>query len=164
MSDFRHAPRPRRDTGFTLIEILIAIVLLGGVIAGTMAALRATTLSGAVHRDHSRAHAWLQTASDMLYASKKEPCNNTDADKGELYVRTKYDAVVDGVPKPTDWSAWQIRVVPTVKFWNAANLDSDPDVEYYFGSDCDPSLQLQLIALEVRSPSGRIIETVEIVK
>jgi hypothetical protein len=51
-----------------------------------------------------------------------------------------------------------------VKFWNAANLDADPDTEYYFGPDCDPSLTLQLIELEVKSPNGQVIETVEIVK
>jgi prepilin-type N-terminal cleavage/methylation domain-containing protein len=164
VSDFRDAPRPHRDAGLTLIEILIAIVLLAGVIAGSMAALRATTLSGGIHRDHSRAHAWLQTASDILYAEPKTPCNTTDADKGESKVRAAYDAVVDAVPNPPDWKDWQIRVVPSVKFWNAANLDADPDVEYYFGTACDPSLQLQLVQLEVKSPSGRIIETVEIVK
>jgi prepilin-type N-terminal cleavage/methylation domain-containing protein len=164
VSDFRDAPRPRRDAGFTLIEILIAIVLLGGVIAGTMATLRATTLSGALHRDHSKAHEWLQSASDMLYAYPKLACNTTDADEGESAVRTAYDTVVKGVPNPPDWKDWQIRVVPTVKFWNSANLDADPDKEYFFGSDCDPNLTLQLIELEVKSPSGRIIESVEIVK
>ena len=164
MSDFRDAPRPRRDTGFTLIEILIALVLLGGVIAGSMAALRATTIGGSIHRDHSRAHAWLQSASDMLYAAPKEYCNTTDADKGQSKVLAKYDLVVKGVANPPEWNDWQIRVVPTVKFWNSANLDADPDKEYYFGADCDPNLTLQLIQLEVKSPSGRIIESVEIVK
>ena len=164
MSDFRDAPRPRRDTGFTLIEVLIAIVLLGGVIAGTMATLQATTLSGEIHRDHSRAHAWLQSASDVLYAAPKTQCNTTDADKGELTVRTTYDAIIDAAPKPAEWSAWQIKVVPKVKFWNSANLDTDPDLEYFFGAGCDPSLQLQLIEIQVASPSGRIIESVEIVK
>jgi hypothetical protein len=37
-----------RDRGGSLIEILIAIVLLGGVVGGTLATLRATILSGAV--------------------------------------------------------------------------------------------------------------------
>jgi len=164
VSDFRDAPRPRRDSGFTLIEVLIAVVLLGGVIAGTMATLQATTIGGELHRDHSRAFAWLQTASDVLYAAPKEPCSTTAADKGESAVRAKYDAIVDAAPKPAEWATWQISVVPTVKFWNSSNLDTDPDKEFYFGSNCDPSLQLQLIELEVKSPSGRIIETVEIVK
>jgi len=164
VTQFPDAQRPRRDTGVTLIEILIAITLLAGVIAGSMAALRATTISGEIHRDHSRAHAWLQTASDILYAYPKVACDGTQADAGELNVRTKYDLVVKGVPNPPEWKDWQIRIVPTVKFWNASNIDSDPDVEYYFGNTCDPNLQLQLISLEVKSPSGRIIETVDIVK
>ena len=164
MSDSRDAPRPRRDTGFTLIEILIALVLLGGVIAGTMATLRATTIGGEIHRDHTRAHAWLQSASDMLYAAPKIACNNVDADKGAFTVWKEYDKVVKGVANPPEWKDWQIRVVAPVKFWNSANLDADPDNEFFFGADCDPSLTLQLIQLEVMSPSGRIIENVEIVK
>ena len=156
--------RRRRDAGVTLIEILISIVLMGGVVAGTMATLRATIMSGAIHRDHSNAHGWLQSASDILYASPKVACNTTDADKGEAKVRAAYDAVIDSVPNPQDWKDWQIRVIPTVQFWNSGNLDSDPDIEFFFGTGCDPSLTLQLVALQVRSPSGKIIESVSIVK
>ena len=159
------ANRPSRDRGVTLIEICIAITLLAGVIAGSMAALRATTISGALHRDHSRAHAWLQSASDILYAEIKKGCDATLADQGEEKVRLKYDSVIDlKVKKPSDWDSWQIQVVQPVKFWNSANLDSDPDPEFFFGSDCDPNLQLQQITIQVKAPSGRIIETVEIVK
>lgn len=126
--------------------------------------MRASIVGGTIHRDHSRAHAWLQSASDILYAEPKVGCDRASADGGEAAVRAAYDAVVDAVPNPPEWRDWQIRVVPHVTFWNAANLDGDPDVEYFFGANCDPSLTLQLIELEVRAPSGRIIETVQIVK
>jgi len=147
-----------------MIEILIALVLIGGVVAGTMATLRATAIAGSRHRDHSNAHGWLQSASDILYAAPKVACDGSLADNGEAAVRASYDAVVDAVPHPQDWNSWQIRVIPNVQFWNAANLDSDPDVEYFFGSDCDPSLSLQLVTIEVRNTDGAIIENVEIVK
>lgn len=153
-----------RDRGTTLIEILIAIVLIGGVVAGTMATLRATTLAGTVHRDHSNAHGWLQSASDILYAAPKVACDTSLPNNGEATVRAAYEAVVDGVPNPQDWQDWQIRVVGPVQFWNSGNIDADPDIEFFFGSDCDPSLSLQLIELEVRSTNNRIIESVEIVK
>jgi hypothetical protein len=143
---------------------MIAIVLLGGVVGGTMAALRATILSGAVHRDHAKAHAWLQSTSDILYASPKVYCNTIDADGGESTVRTEYGKIVVGVETPEGWNGWQISVVSPVQFWNAGEIDSDPDVDLYFGSACDPNLELQLIELQVRAPSGRIIESVEIVK
>ncbi|MDW3215413.1 MAG: hypothetical protein R8G01_15535 [Ilumatobacteraceae bacterium] len=159
----RHHPRPR-DGGVTIIEILIAVVLIGGVIAGTMATLRATTIAGTLHRDHSNAHGWLQSASDILYAAPKVSCDSSQPDNGEAFVRAAYETVVDGVPNPQDWKDWQIRVVGPVQFWNSANIDADPDIEFFFGSDCDPSLTLQLIQLEVRSTNNKIIESVEIVK
>jgi type II secretory pathway pseudopilin PulG len=148
----------------SLIEIMIAIVLVGGVVAGTMAALQATTIAGALHRDNSNAHGWLQSASDVLYASPKVACNDAMPDNGEADVRNAYDNVVKSVAHPQNWNNWQIRVVPDVQFWNAANLDADPDVEYFFGSDCDPSLTLQLVTIEVRNTDGSVIESVEIVK
>jgi hypothetical protein len=147
-----------------MVEILIAIVLMGGVVAGTMATLRASTIASTIHRDHANAHAWLQTASDILYASDKVGCDTTLAANGEAEVRAAYNAVVDAVPHPQGWEEWQIRIIPPVQFWNAANLDADPDVEYYFGPGCDPSLTLQLIEIEVRNTDGNIIESVEIVK
>jgi hypothetical protein len=155
----------RRDPGSTLIEILIAIVLLGGVVGGTLATLRATILSGTVQRDHAKAHAWLQSSSDVLYGSEKVSCKPSESDvSNELATRTAYDAIVKDLETPDDWKDWQMNVVQPVLFWNAGNLDADPDVDLYFGAGCDPSLTLQLIELEVRSPSGRIIESVEIVK
>lgn len=153
-----------RDVGVSLIEILIAVVLLGGVVAGTLATLQASIIGGTVHRDHSNAHGWLQSASDILYAAPKVSCDGALADNGEAAARAAYESVVDSVPNPQDWQDWQIRVVEPVQFWNAANLDSDPDIEFFFGSDCDPSLTLQLIQIEVKSTDGRIIENVEIVK
>jgi hypothetical protein len=153
-----------RDRGVTIIEILIAVVLIGGVIAGTMATLRATTIAGTLHRDHSNAHAWLQSASDILYAAPKVACDDSLPDKGEANVRAAYESIVDSVANPQDWKDWQIRIVGPVQFWNSGNLDSDPDVEFFFGSDCDPSLSLQLIHIEVRSTTHQIIESVEIVK
>lgn len=154
----------RVDAGMTLIEILIAIVLLGGVVAGTMATLRTSIIAGALHRDHSNAHGWLQSASDMLYAAPRTDCDPAVPDKGEQDVRDDYIDIVKAVPHPQEWDTWQINVVYPVKFWNADNVDADPDVEYFFGSDCDPSLGLQLVTIEVRNTDGAIIENVEIVK
>ena len=129
-----------------------------------MATLRATIIAGTVHRDHANAHGWLQSASDILYAAPKVGCDAALPDKGESAVRASYETVVDAVPNPQDWKDWQIKVLSPVQFWNAGNLDADPDIEFFFGSDCDPSLTLQLIEIEVRSTSGKIIESVEIVK
>lgn len=153
-----------RDDGATLVEVVIAVVLMGTIVAATLTTMRTSVLGGELHRDHSNAHAWLQSASDVLYAAPKTYCDPNQADKGEAAVRAAYDSVIDAVPNPLDWRDWQIQIIGKVQFWNAANIDADPDVEYFFGSNCDPSLTLQLIKIEVKSTTGEIIEDVEIVK
>lgn len=149
-----------------MVEILISIVLMGTAVGGTLSALRSSIVGGTIQRDHANAHAWLQSASDLIYAEPKTPCNPSLADGGESDVRTAYEAIADGVANPEGWSTWQISVVGPIQFWNAADVNNDRVPEYSFGSNCqeDVGLSLQLIKLQVRSPNGRIVETVEIVK
>jgi len=154
------------DRGITLVEILVAVVLISTVVVATLTTLRVSIVAGTVHRDHSNAHAWLQSASDRLYAQVKEDCSTTNiVDGGKGAILAKYQLVVDLVDNPEDWVNWQIRIVD-VKFWNASDTDSDGIVEYRFGTVCQDSinLALQLLTLEVRSPNGRIIEQVELIK
>ncbi len=54
--------------------------------------MRASIVGGTIHRDHSRAHAWLQSASDILYAEPKVGCDRASADGGEAAVRAAYEA------------------------------------------------------------------------
>ncbi len=157
-------PTRCRDVGSTLIELLIAIVIIGTVVTGTLATLRTTIISGTINRDHATAHGWLQSASDLVYSAPKVLCDGALPDDGEAAARNSYSAVIAVVPNPEGWADTQIRIVPPIQFWNAANIDSDPNIEYFFSGTCDPTHSLQLINLEVVSESGSIIENVEIVK
>lgn len=155
----------RRDSGTTLVEILVSIVLIGTAVVATLGALRISMLGGTIHRDHANAHAWLQSASDVLYASEKEDCDTSLGDGGRSVIIGKYQPIVDAVGNPEGWTNSQIQVVG-LDFWNATDTDGDGIVEYRFGPVCQDSinLALQRVTLEVRSPSGRIIEQVELVK
>jgi type II secretory pathway pseudopilin PulG len=155
----------RRDSGTTLIEILVSIVLIGTAVVATLGALRISVIGGTIHRDHANAHAWLQSASDVLYASEKEDCDTSLSDGGKSMIIATYQPVVDAVANPEGWANTQIQVVD-LEFWNATDTDGDGIVEYRFGSVCQDSinLSLQRVTLEVRSPDGRIIEQVELVK
>ena len=55
-----------RDRGFTFIELLVAVVLLGTIVVATLAGLRAAIVAGTVDENHSKTYAWLQTASDAI--------------------------------------------------------------------------------------------------
>jgi len=149
----------------TLIEILVAVVLIGTVVVATLGALRISILGGTVHRDHANAHAWLQSASDVLYAREKVDCSSTDPDGGRAAILTQYQPTVDVVPNPETWTNSQIKLID-IQFWNATDTDNDGIVEYRFGNVCQATinLSLQRITLEVRSPNGRIIEQVELIK
>jgi type II secretory pathway pseudopilin PulG len=155
----------RRDSGTTLVEILVSIVLIGTAVVATLGALRVSIVGGTVHRDHANAHAWLQSASDVLYASEKEDCDTALSDGGKSVIIGKYQPIVDAVANPEGWTNSQIRIVG-LEFWNATDTDNDGIVEYRFGAVCQDSinLALQRVTLEVRSPNGRIIEQVELVK
>jgi hypothetical protein len=164
-SELARVPTARRDSGTTLIEILVSIVLIGTAVVSTLGALRISVIGGTIHRDHANAHAWLQSASDVLYASEKEDCDTSLSDGGKAMIIGTYQPVVDAVANPEGWTNTQIRVVD-LEFWNATDTDGDGIVEYRFGSVCQDSinLSLQRITIEVRSPDGRIIEEVELVK
>lgn len=164
-SDVAKASAHRRDSGVTLVEILVSIVLIGTAVVATLGAFQISILGGAVHRDHANAHAWLQSASDVLYASEKQDCDISQADGGRSVIIDAYQPVVDAVANPQGWSNSQIQIVD-LEFWNATDTDNDGIVEYRFGAACQDSinLALQRVTLEVRSPDGRIIEQVELVK
>ena len=53
-----------------------------------------------------------------------------------------------------------------IQLWNSLDSDLDGQTEFYFGTECqdDRNLTLQQITIQVSSPSGRIIEQVELVK
>ncbi len=164
-SEAASAARPQRDSGTTLVEILVSIVLIGTAVVATLGALRISVIGGTIHRDHANAHAWLQSASDVLYASEKEDCDTSLSDGGKSTIMATYQPVLDMVANPEGWTNSQIKVVD-LEFWNATDTDGDGIVEYRFGDVCQDSinLSLQRVTLEVRSPDGRIIEHVELVK
>ena len=153
------------DSGFSLVEILVSIVLIGTAVVATLGALQISILGGTIHRDHANAHAWLQSASDVLYASDKVDCDTLAADGGKAVILAAYEPIVNAVVNPETWADSQIAITE-LEFWMATDTNSDGIVEYRFGTTCQDSIHLglQRLTLEVRSPNGRIIEQVEIIK
>ena len=134
----------------------MAIVLLGTGVIAMLSTLDVTIQASATERDHANAHAWLQTASDVLYGLERYDCGTVTA-ADELGVRTLYETEMKSIAtNPEGWPADNIRVVPPVLFW---------DGEFY-QSVCydDQNINLQLITIEVRNLENKIVETVQVVK
>jgi prepilin-type N-terminal cleavage/methylation domain-containing protein len=147
--------RDSRDRGVSLIEILISVVLLGLGIVAMLTTLGVAIDASATERDHANAHAWLQSAADVLYGHERLDCGTQSASL-EPTIRAAYETAVQTADNPEGWTDDRIRIVAPVLFW---------DGEIY-QSTCydDENINLQLITIEVRNPSNEIVETVQVVK
>jgi type II secretory pathway pseudopilin PulG len=153
----------------TLVEVLIAIVLLGSVVTAGLTLLTGTINGTVLDRDHSNAHAWLQTASDMLYAREPENCYQDTPTKTytaleketrRLAIIAAYQTTIQQTENPEDWPAGNITVVD-LWFWHydqAANFGVE---EGWVKDRC--TTDLQRLLLRVRNTDGRIVEEVEVI-
>jgi Tfp pilus assembly protein PilV len=154
--EVEHAEPPsRRDRGTSLIEILVAIVLLGGAVGAMLTTLRVTVSASSLQRDHANAYAWLQTAADVLYGAEREDCGTTTTSR-QAAVVARYQQIVSGTENPENWPAQNIEVLPPVYFWDGTR--------YQLTCYDDQGINLQLVTLQVRNLDGRIIERIQVVK
>jgi Tfp pilus assembly protein PilV len=163
--------RSEPDRGSSLIEILISVVLLGTVVLATLGATFSSVVGTRVARDHAKAYQWLQSAGGVLQASERAGCDydpvNEPSDaafaNGEEKVRLTYqDRIRTGVVNPPAWEDRQITVLYPVKIWDG-NRYWEPATAPQSCYDADGYL-LQLVTLQVTSPDGRILETIQVVK
>lgn len=142
------------DDGFTLVEVLVAVVLLAVGGSATLVALGAAVNGSGRLQQHANAQTWLQTASDVLVDrdTPRVPCTGAD----DTAQRTAYTAVVRSVPNPDGWAAERISVT-NVSFWDGTRFRDDVCYE-------DLALKLQLIELRAVSPDGRVSEELQVVK
>lgn len=156
------------DRGVTFIEVLVAIVLLGTAGVGVLAALRVSIDATRLERDHSRAFQWLQSANGVLQAAPRVSCGYTLPDDaayatGEEKVRLQYQSLIRStVVNPPGWADSQLTVRPPVKVWDGTRY-WDPAAAPQTCYDSDGFL-LQLVTLQVTSPDGDIIESIQVVK
>jgi type II secretory pathway pseudopilin PulG len=142
-----------RDRGESLIEILISVVLLGMGVTALLSTLMVTIEASATERDHANAHAWLQSASDVLYRYERKSCSTYSA----ADIATEYQTEIRAhATNPENWPAGNIEIVPPVLFWNG---DIYQDICWD-----SKNVNLQLITIRVRNLDGRIVEEVQVVK
>jgi len=149
----------------TMIEVLVAIVLIGLVVTAILTTLTTTTTASAVDRDHAIAFTWLQAASDEVYRDARVPCT-----AGQAAAITAYDTAAKSVPRPVRWASEPTAViaVTNVEYLGRPdpNADFDWDATYCFegGIYAGSPLYTQRVTIEARSPDGRIVKTIQMVK
>jgi prepilin-type N-terminal cleavage/methylation domain-containing protein len=152
-----------RDAGFTLIEILIVIMLMGLVLTAVLATLQVATKASAVDQEHAIAYSWLQAASDEIYRQPRVPCDSaTDP------IAT-YTAYAHAVPRPISWDATSAHIeVVGVEYLGRVTPDADFEWDAAFcfegGVYVDSPLYTQRITLQATSPTGGLVKTLQMVK
>ncbi len=146
------------DAGTTLIEILMAVILVGIAFVALLAGLGTVALGSDIHRKQADAEAVLTTASEVLRAGAvaHRSCETAPAPAPEYQeqLRARVDLTSVG------WLKASVTVVD-VRF-----SDGDGD----FGDACYDTaalghlLDLQLVTIRVVTPDGRATEQVDVVK
>lgn len=154
----RHDAFCKVDRGLTLVEILVSIVLLGLAAGGTLGAMAMAVRGSAVHRDLTNAQEWLQSASDNLQGQPRQDCDNVGgvAGEAESRIRSTYQNYVQTIGSPDGWVPSQITVLYPVLFWDGDQYQTTCYDNY--------GINLQLVKLQVKDPSGRVVRTLQVVK
>lgn len=154
------APTPGRqpDSGLSLVEILVSVVLLGTVGVALLASLQATILGSRVGRDHAQAHEWLQSATEVLVNDVAwADCDDTDSAGSSTSLQNFYETELRAKSTiiPPGWAPARLVVPIGVEFAGASGA---------YGSTCLATEDRQRITIQVQNPDGDIIERVEVVK
>lgn len=144
-----------RDRGTGLIEILVAVTLLGLGAVGTLTAMTVAIRGSVDHEELSGARRWVVSAADALVS---DDVPRVACTAGESTVRAAYQAAAQAVTngRPDGWAASQLTVQSPVLFWNGST----------FGTTCYEAngLELQQITLVAVAPDGETDEVLTVVK
>lgn len=157
----------RRDSGVSLLEVLIAITLIGVAVTSIIVAVQVTATASGIDEDHANSFSWLQAASDEIYRIPRLSCATNTPDA----IRTAYSAAIQtpNVPKPDAWpnaTAASIQVTG-IQFLGKAS----PDDDYEWGDTycleggvyANAPQYTQRITIRAISPKG-LVKTLQMVK
>jgi hypothetical protein len=166
------ASRRGRDLGTSLVEVVIAITLMGLAVSVMIVGIRALVMSSTTSEDQAKAESVLTSAADLLTNAPYEACPGVDA---ALYA----PIVQAAVGSVGDWNGAVVEVAE-IRFWNpppaeAAGSVIDADGDWsesntVVGAECDAEFStlrtrvLQRVTIRVTSPDGGLSRTREIIK
>lgn len=154
----RRSSESRPDQGVTLVELLVAIVLLGTVGVAVLASLQVSVISSRKTRDHAQAHEWLQSSTEILVNDIDWiDCDPADSAGSAASLRSFYQTELRSKSTiiPPAWTSDRLEVPVIVEFAGADGA---------YGSTCLETEDRQLITIQVRNNGGDIIESVQVVK
>jgi len=146
------------DRGLSLVELLVAISLIGIVGVALMTSLRTSVVASRQARDSAQAQEWLQSATEVLVNDVDwNDCDPTDSAGSAESLRSTYQSELRSLSTiiPAAWSADRLDIPVAVEFAGASGA---------YGPTCLATEDRQKITIQVTNTAGDIIETVQVVK
>jgi Tfp pilus assembly protein PilW len=153
----------RRDRGSSLIEVVIAVALMGVVISGVFGVMWSAIHLSKFSDDQAKVEAVLGSAADRLANYAYIPCPTNNSNGGYL-------PIVQAAAGTVDWPSSTVALTG-VHFWNPSSPASGSwlATNTLSSSECNQAVSLttsrilQRITLKVTSPSG-YSKSLEVVK
>ena len=153
----------RRDRGSSLIEVVIAVALMGIVVSGVLAAMWSAIRLSRFSDDQAKVEAVLGSAADRLANYAYIPCPTNDSNGGYL-------PIIQAAAGTVDWPTSSVALT-SMYFWNPTSVSSGTWITTngLSGAECNETASLttartlQRITFMVTSPSG-YSKSLEVVK
>jgi type II secretory pathway pseudopilin PulG len=157
---------PRRSTergAASLVEVLLAIAIVGIGFAGVLGGLSGAIIGTRLHQDRSEAQLLLTSAADLL---RSDDITFTGCDPSPA----EYEGLLRGAfsadDLPQDWSTSDLFVTE-VLLWDGEEFTdavTEDECEAAVDDADEPLLDLHLVTIEVRSPDLQTTEAIAVVK
>jgi prepilin-type N-terminal cleavage/methylation domain-containing protein len=153
-----HDDRPR-DRGYTLIEMLVAIALMGSIVLAIMGGMWAVVRASAQNDERAKVGAVLGAAGDGISNYRYIACPEVDGG---------YEEFAQKAAASVGWPLGSVAIV-NYQYWNpdTRNWDENNSIQ---GADCNPNVglttskTLQKLTIRATSPSGSYSAAIDIVK
>lgn len=152
-------PSSRRDRGYTLVEIVISIALMGTIVMSIMGGMWAVVRVARQNDDRAKVQAVLGSAADRIGNYQYVPCPE-DANS--------YQVIGEAAAAAVGWEASTVQIVD-YQFWDP-DTGSWAETNSIQGTECNQSVglttskTLQKLTVEVTSPAGSYSTSLDVVK
>ena len=151
--------QPAHDRGYTLVEMLVAIVLMGSIVLAIMGGMWAVVRASAQNDQRAKVGAVLGAAGDGISNYRYIAC--PEVDEG-------YEEFAQKAASSVGWPLDSVAIVD-YQYWNPDTRTWD-DNNSIQGADCNPSVglttskTLQKLTIVATAPGGGYSATIDIVK